>query len=101
MIKVQSTHADLIWKRKLTLLQTHSYSYFVPLKGLSSSTGSLWLNASLCTSSPFSFSGHPLADAVDSSPFFHSTPSAFMDHCVFAVRVKEKGRVAGGGLIEA
>lgn len=73
-----------------------------PSNELSSATGSLWLNASLCTSSPFSssFCGHPLADAVKSPPFFHSTASAFMDHCVFAVRVEEKGRVAEGGLGE-
>lgn len=73
-----------------------------PSKELSSATGSLWLNASLCMSSPLnsSFCGHPLADAVNSSPFFHSPTSAFMDHCVFAVRVEEKGREAGGGLGE-
>lgn len=102
-IKLQSTHADMILKRKFTLVRAHSYSCFIPSKELSSSTGSLWLNASLCTSSPFSssFSGHPLADAVNSSPFFHSAPSAFMDHCMFVVRVEEKGRVAEGELVEA
>jgi len=102
-IKEQSAHADVILKRKFTLVQMHSYSCFIPSEGLSSSTGSLWLNASLCASSPFigSFSRHPLADAVSSSPFFHSTPSAFMDHCLFVVRVEEKGGVAEGGLVEA
>lgn len=71
-----------------------------PSKAPSSATGSLWLNASLCTSSPLSssFCGHPLADAVSSSPPFHSSASAFMVHCVFAERVQERGRGAEGGL---
>lgn len=71
-------------------------------KELFSATGNLWLNASLSTSSPLSssFCGHPLADAVNSSPSFHSPASAFMDHCVFAVHVEEKGRGGEGGLRE-
>lgn len=50
IVPVQSTHADVILKRKFTVLQTHSYSYFITSKGLPSSTGSLLLNAILCTS---------------------------------------------------
>lgn len=99
-INVQNTHADVMSKRKLAPLQTRS---FIPSKGLLSSTRGLCLNASSRTSLPLSgsFPGHPLADAVSSSPFFHSTPCAFMDHCMFAVRVEEKGRVAEGGLVKA
>jgi len=99
-INKQSTHADVMSEWKFTPLQAHS---FILSKGRLSSTRGLWLTASSRTSSPLSgsFSGHPLADAVSSSPFFHSTPCAFMDHCMFAVRVEEKGRVAEGGLVKA
>lgn len=97
----QSTHADMTLKKKFTLVQTHSYTY--PLKRTFS-----FHRKPMAHCQPLhvftmrqSFSGHPLADAVNSSPLFHSTPSAVMGHCMFVVRVGEKGGVAEGECTEA
>lgn len=49
-----------------------------------------------------SFSGRLLADAVNSSPFSHSSHTAFMDHCVYWCScVRGKGTAAEGSPLEA
>lgn len=89
-------------KRKFTPLQACSCSYFIPLRRtffchwkpmaefqplhvFTTQQRFLWTSSSRCCQF-FTFVS------------FHA--SAFMDHCVFAVHVEEKGRVAEGGLAE-
>lgn len=76
-VKVQSTHAEEIHWRGNSPHSKHVLALILfPSEELSFATGSLWLNSSLCMSLPRSrgFCGHPLADAVNSSPLFHSMP---------------------------